>query len=361
MKDAVFFYASFGASYEGNFIPSLRMLNEDLKAQGIVSVLFLPKEVRHNDWITRLCWCEEVVFFDGNFAKDAPLIASVIKRYNVRFIHTHFAESKHILALKLAMLLAAKQIPIVEHQHTQFPVPKNPLKRTLKFAILRNNYMLGCGKSVAEGLASSGIRNPVDYVDNALDFERLKNSGHAPKGQTLLMFGYNSHIKGVDLAMLACRELIKEFPNLRLQVCVAVNMDAARNSAVELLGSIPDWLQFLPPTQTIADYYRNATVFLSPSRQEGLCYSVIEAAYCGCAVIGSDIDGIHDIKLPSMKLIPRENVRALAESIREILEMSGTDYQHLTENLHNEAVESYQLERWSEEMMAYLRRNNLIS
>lgn len=360
MRKAVLFFASYGAPYEGNFIPSLRMLSRKLHDEGIDSILFLPEKVRQYPWTQSLNWCSEVIFFQNSIPGDAAQIAEQLKKHSVLLVHTHFAESKHIISLKLGMLLAGKNVPIVEHHHQQFPFPSNPLKKAVKFSIMKNDYLLGCGESVAESIRRSGISNSVDFVDNALDFSRLGSFTRSSSNQNLLMFGFDVQRKGVDLALLACKKLIDEFPRLQLHVCVAVEMEQAKAFTKQVLGELPAWLIFLPPTNTIADYYQNAAIFLSPSRKEGLCYSVIEAAYCRCAVIGSDIDGIHDIRLPSMKLFPSENIDALADAIREVLTMQETEYLALTDRLHQEAMEYYQLNRWAEEMMDYFHRYGLI-
>lgn len=360
MEDYILILAAYGGPYEGNLIPSLRMLSKALSQQGIGTVMILQSKVKNYEWPKKLDWCQEVLFIDDEIGKDAFAVAALMKRYRFRFAHTHFSESKHIAILKLAMLLSGKHFPIVEHHHAQFPTPANPLKRFIKFRLIGKDYILGCGESVAEGIRRSGLKNDISFVDNGLDFNRLGNCKERAPGHNLLMFGYDTHIKGTDIAIAACQTLLQDFPDLKLRVCVAVNMEKAKADVLRLLGQMPSWLELLGPTSDIARYYEKANIFLSPSRTEGLCYSVIEAAYCGCAVIGSRIPGIEGVKIPHMVLVPSESPEALAEAIRNMFTHTHEQHEELILALHQEAVENYRLERWTEEMLAYFRSRKLI-
>lgn len=361
MKDSILILAAYGGPYEGNLIPSLRMLSKALAEQGIGTVMILQSKVKNYEWPKKLDWCQEVLFIDDIIQKDVFPVANLMRRYRFCFAHTHFSESKHIAILKLAMLLSGQHFPIVEHHHAQFPTPANPLKRFIKFRLMGGDYILGCGQSVAEGIRRSGLKNDITFVDNGLDFNRLGTCKERTPGRNLLMFGYDTHIKGTDIAIAACQMLLQEYPDLKLRVCVAVNMEKAKADVLSLLGEIPSWLELAGPTADIARYYEKANVFLSPSRTEGLCYSVIEAAYCGCTVIGSQIPGIQGVKIPHMVLVPPENPKALANAIRDMFNLPEAQHDELIQSLHQEAVDNYRLERWTEEMLAYFRSRKLIA
>ena len=60
------------------------------------------------------------------------------------------------------------------------------------------------------------------------------------------------------------------------------------------------WLRLLTPQENVADLYQAAAIFLSPSRSEGLPYSVCEAMANGIPVVLSDIaaHGLARIAVP---------------------------------------------------------------
>lgn len=360
MNQSILILAAYGAPYEGNFIPSIRMLSRTLKEQNIDTVLILQKRVEKYDWAQKLDWCSEVLFISGSIASDVSKIAVLMKRHHFLFAHTHFAESKHIAMLKLAMLLSLQKFPIVEHHHIQYAYGGSELKRIIKAVLMHGDFLVGCGEAVGESLRNAKLLNDISYVDNAIDFSRLTTEKEHTHSNSILMFGHDFTRKGVDLALSACERLAVSFPELRLKICVAVGMDEMKKRLLELFTALPSWLELLEPTNHIQDYYTDAKVFISPSRIEGLCYSVIEAAYCGCAVIGSDIEGIREIQLADMKLVPKDDSHVLEQAIREIFQMPEEEFRVLTDSLHNQAVSYYRLNRWVGQMMDYYRKKELI-
>lgn len=361
MEKAVIFFATFNAAYEGNFIPTLRELAGQLKPRGYQTLLIFPQRVSQFDWTKKLHWCAEVKYLSGSIPADTRMLTELMKRYRIQLVHTHFVESKHLVEIKLARAACHQNFPIIEHHRAQFPVPGNPAKRTLKFRIMKDDYLLGCSKSVETGLKESGLKNKdIASIDNAIDFQRFPNAGKGLTNHSILMFGYNIRIKGVDVALLACRELVKEIPDLKLRVCVAAHMEEVTAGCKELLGELPPWLELLPPSADVGQYYNNANIFLSASREEGFCNAVIEAAFSRCSVVSSAIDGPKQLKLPDITWFESENSQNLANVLRSTFAMPDEDALALKNRLHNSAEENYQVSRWVRQVMEYYESRRLI-
>jgi len=170
------------------------------------------------------------------------------------------------------------------------------------------------------------------------------------------MFGYNFEVKGVDLAVEAVRQLRAQvsFPVV-LAVALSSNLESVRRRIAEQLGeaTLPDWILLLPPREDVGSYYRMADVFLSPSRQEGFCYALVEAAYCLTPVLASAIDAQKDLALPQSAFFPPLDAGALYAALYRVLseEASPASAQRL-EQASERVRQTYALSRWAERVCA---------
>lgn len=222
-----------------------------------------------------------------------------------------------------------------------------------------------CSESVAAHIIADGVtKERVRVAQNAIAFERLdcfdssvRASLHLPQQAKLaLMFGYNYSVKGVDLAVNAVR-LLREREGLPVALAVALssNLEQVRLRICAELGvsDVPDWILLLPPREDVSSYYRMADVFLSPSRQEGFCYALVEAAYCRTPVLASAIDAQKDLALPKSAFFPPEDVEALASALLRVLSEEHTASRAQALEQAGERVrQTYALSRWAERVLA---------
>ena len=119
------------------------------------------------------------------------------------------------------------------------------------------------------------------------------------------------------------------------------------------VSDVPDWILLLPPREDVSSYYRMADVFLSPSRQEGFCYALVEAAYCRTPVLASAIDAQKDLALPKSAFFPPEDVEALASVLLRVLSEEHTASRAQALEQAGERVrQTYALSRWAERVLA---------
>jgi len=97
-------------------------------------------------------------------------------------------------------------------------------------------------------------------------------------GLTALWVGQTGYRKGLDVAIAAVAQARADLPGLRLRV-VGVPAGKAADGV--------DWFGIIPPDR-MAEVYRNADVFIFPTRYESSGLVVIEAMAAGLPVIVSD-------------------------------------------------------------------------
>lgn len=360
----ILFYANYIAQYEGNFIASQRKLIAELRKKGYTVLFLLPGSARTLMWTEKLAdEAEELIFLPEQRINRINVFRKIFSSYPIKLVHVHFLSGTQNEELKIGMYLSGKKIPLIHHFRNHYIPGKNPVKKVLKKYFFKGDYLVGCSRGVAEGLKREGFRNPIDYIEEAVDFDRLpldKTEDWERRGETFLMFGFEYERKGVDLAVEACAELRKKYPEVKLNICLAANREYVKKKIEERFGDIPVWLHLLPPSEKISEYYQDAMAFLSPSREEGFCNAVVEAAYCGCAVIASKISGQDGIRIGHLLWCGSEDVDDLARNMEKVLRMSQEERRRLAECLHREAKENYSLEKWVKESLHYYERNGFL-
>lgn len=359
MQKAVFF-ANYGSPYEGNFIVSLKMLEKRLNERGINVIYLFPMRTKERKWISQL-QNNEVVYLPDNIFAAISEIGKILKE--AMFVHTHFINMEQMLILKLARMVTLSKCPVIHHIHNHYEKSTNKLKFFVKSWSIKNDLMLACGSGVRDSVIQAELKNETSYIDNGIDFTRLnqfEDAGFDSNKKQILMFGFDFKRKGVDLAVRACDSLIKAGCNINLNISLSRNHDAVKQEIISLLGRFPEWISLLPPRNDIATYYKGVKLFISPSREEGLCYSLIEAAYCGCIVVASHISGQYELDIPQIVWCQKEDSDDLARAIQSVFNMSSEEIKKTITQQQEAVKKKYAVSRWANDVMNYYSKQGII-
>jgi phosphatidylinositol alpha-1,6-mannosyltransferase len=135
---------------------------------------------------------------------------------------------------------------------------------------------------------------PAGFLKPAELLNKYKLKARQPILFTLTRLSTFELYKGYDIIIETLPQLIKEFPDLHY--LLAGKADAQEQHRLEarikklglqkyitLTGFIPD--------EEISSHFLLTDVFVMPSRKEGFGIVFIEAAACGCRIIGGNQDG----------------------------------------------------------------------
>ncbi len=126
--------------------------------------------------------------------------------------------------------------------------------------------------------------------------------GLPPGGDVLLFVGRVQPLKAPDVALRAVERLVRDDPQLRERLTLAVvggpsgsgtaEPDQLRRLAAEL--GIDDVVRFEPPCgqERLADWYRAATATVVPSRSESFGLVAVESQACGTPVVAAAVGGL---------------------------------------------------------------------
>jgi len=136
--------------------------------------------------------------------------------------------------------------------------------------------------------------------------EARRRLGIAPDAVVLLFVGRLQPLKGPDVVLKAVARLLETDPDLRetLQVVIVggpsgrqerADPDRMRDLAARL--GISDRVRFEPPCPQaeLAQWYRAATVMLTPSHSESFGLVALEAQACGTPVVAASVGGLRTV------------------------------------------------------------------
>jgi glycosyltransferase involved in cell wall biosynthesis len=181
-------------------------------------------------------------------------------------------------------------------------------------AVVANSQGL---KELANGFDS---KTKIEVVPNGVDAERFWRADRNWSEARLLSVGRIVHQKGLDLALAALSGLkdVKwdwhiagDGPQLT-SLRERVNQEHM-DQRIRLLG----WTS----QESLIYEYQNASVFVFPSRHEGMPNAVLEAMASGLPVIATRIAGNDELVLDGEtgRLVPPEDPEALRQSLKEML------------------------------------------
>lgn len=318
----VLYICNYAANYSGNFIASLVTLSKKI---GVENVCYLfPKQAREKEWIRILNECTDSIYYCDFDRKSMRVMCKQLKNIlkNDRLIvHTHFVEGAVLLPIKQAFG------NIICHYHMTVPdttLLKRKVKRILLQIIYRKVQLVGVSQAVTDDLSSYFPSCCCECIPNAIDFRALSREESDPNLPivreqdkfNILIHGTHFERKGVDLAIQAVEELIKEnsVPELNLYITSHHTEDAKRKACA--LTNDEKAIHVIDVVENVGGLYRNVDVFISPSRDEAFGYAVVEALYCGCQVAASNVPGQNTMRcIPGLFWFEKEDISGLKQAI----------------------------------------------
>lgn len=170
-----------------------------------------------------------------------------------------------------------------------------------------------------------GVDSALFSPENKKEAVREQYGIHGP---FLLFVGRLTEKKGVQYLIEAMSKVTSKYPDAKLLIIGHGELEKALLKQVEQLGLEKEVIFAGGVANAqLPFYYGTSDIFIGPSVQvtggdtEGFGLTFVEAALCGCLVIGTRIGGIEDIIQDGKTgyLAEPENVQDLADTITSVL------------------------------------------
>ncbi|MGA7192556.1 MAG: glycosyltransferase family 4 protein [Anaerolineales bacterium] len=195
-------------------------------------------------------------------------------------------------------------------------------------------------------------RYEISVIPNGVDVNQFEISRRDWSSPRILSVGRVVYQKGFDLAMRALSRLKDSEwtwtiagDGPQTETLKAMSEEYGINERIRFMG----WLS----TEQLKEQYAAATLFLFPSRDEGMPNAILEAMASGLPVVATKIAGNEELVLDGEtgKLVPTEDVESLRESLGPFLgdakmreQMGNAAHQRVESSFSwNRVTEHYEL------------------
>lgn len=240
------------------------------------------------------------------------------KRYSI--FQAHFLPMG-IIAGIIGKLLGKKSIVKIEAVNEI----QRYRKSRLKTAILRSfvDRFITMGSSTTRELMSIGIpERKIVNIPNAFDlsFLNVKNSSQGNNKKIVIFVGRLEEEKAPEVLINAWHIVSKKHPDAILTMLgdgkkryelESLIAELKLSGTVEIKGFV----------NNVKEYLSNATIFVLPSRTEGISIAMLEAMASGVSVIVTPVGDIPDIIKNGENgiFVNSDDINSLAEAISELL------------------------------------------
>lgn len=152
--------------------------------------------------------------------------------------------------------------------------------------------------ALLEGHSLTCIPNPINTnLFKPRDKQEARAKCQLPQGKKLMLFGsvkITDKRKGIDYLIASCKLLAEQHPELREQLGVVVFGN--RSQQLENLLPFPVYpLDFVSNEHKLVDIYNAVDIFVTPSLEENLPNTIMEAMACGTPCVGFNVGGIPEM------------------------------------------------------------------
>lgn len=196
-------------------------------------------------------------------------------------------------------------------------------KRFIKYILLKCHFIGILSKKV-QNLVADITAQPYKLVliPSSVDFSLFENKKTLiPRDETikvLFLGGFDAYKKGISDILKVIPEITSENPTVKFVITSSKKLDIDLDEKIKNKIIFFEWIA----DEDKIPLYNSCDIFLLPSYDEGLPYSMIEAMAAGLPVISTYIGGIPEVIEKNINgfLLSPGDLKSLKESITKLIQ-----------------------------------------
>ena len=286
------------------------------------------------------------------------LYCMIKQRHTYDILHCYILQGFHSTAAVIMKYLFGKKVIIrvsATGPLSDFLLLQQGLLGGLMLRFIRkaDRIITLCSQSTKEALAAGFNHEQIISIPNGVDtsvFIPLENP--QASSRSILFIGRLDHMKGVDVLLKS----IGELNALGLKAACTIVGDGPLKEHLQKTAQklgVARQIVFVGACADPVDYLMKASVFVLPSRSEGMPNVILEAMGCGLPIIATSVGGIPDIIKDGDNglLIPPDDVPALSRTLATLL----TDHDlagRLGKQARMDAEEHFSIDKVADEYLS---------
>lgn len=240
---------------------------------------------------------------------------------NLSVIHVHGVPWVSFVGVCVGRIY---RIPVLIKESTTIGLKKYDdilFGRWMRNRILEHGYFVAISQFIKKEMQKYKIQDRrIFYIPNGV---AIPDHPAFEKDQNLniLFVGNLSQgaAKGLDVLLLALQQVIKNYPSAQLLIAGNNPNPVAWERYLTSIG-IENNVVFLGSKSSMNEIFEETTVFVSPSRREGLSNALLEAMAFGLPSVVTDISGSQDMIENNVSgfIVEPDNVSEMANAIEKI-------------------------------------------
>jgi glycosyltransferase involved in cell wall biosynthesis len=245
------------------------------------------------------------------------------KRKEFDIIHTHTMEWPAIVAARLGKALKKKVIIKDSTMNGFRSLRRYPSGSKLQRLIINHSCVVAMTAVIEKNLLEETIPpEKIIRIPNGIEIiDPKKENITSNPGLNVLFVGnlYQQPSKGIDILLKAWVTVNKKFPVAKLFIVGDGDIPAYFQFAKQL--GIEHSVQFEGKQSDLNKYYASASLFVLPSRREGMSNALMEAMLWGLPCIATNISGNNDLIDHNKNgwLVPVADIPSLTNAICDLL------------------------------------------
>ncbi|MFH1088498.1 MAG: glycosyltransferase family 4 protein, partial [Patescibacteria group bacterium] len=186
----------------------------------------------------------------------------------------------------------------------------------------------------------------IDIVPYSIDINKFYPLDYLQRKNNYLLFTgrLTDERKNISLLLTAFSKVRGNYPDLQL-ILIGENLNKKLMGLIETLNisNSVKILGRLAQAEELLPYYQNASLFIVPSFQEGLCISALEALACGIPIISTRCGGTEDFIKDGYTgfLVKNNDPEELSRKIIEFLDFGADRKKEFSNNARDYIVNYY--------------------
>lgn len=170
-------------------------------------------------------------------------------------------------------------------------------------------------------LIDLGIRSEkISAIHNGVDTDHFAPQESTSPKKEILWIGKYVPGKGVEYLLRGFQRFSRNFPDY---ILLMIGRGPQRDDCLKMINDLgltekvilKDFVQ----NKELPDVYRQSSIFVLPSLEEGVPRTILEAMACGVPVVCTELPQLVDIVAGSGILVPVRDSEALAEALIQIV------------------------------------------